>query len=106
MEVQSSQQISMNRGSSYRILACFSFLPRPPMCLSQLFPPLSLSLPQQGSSTRLHRHPSGLIHNLRFSAGIKVGAELQQPSTLPEHPSHNAPHFPHSMLCLSPTLAP
>lgn len=69
------------------------FPPPPPPCLSQLFPLSSLSLPQQGSSTRLHRHPSALIPNLHSTAGNKVGMELQQLSTLPEHPCHNGPHF-------------
>jgi len=75
------------------------FAPPPPPSLPQLFPLSSLSLSQHGSSTHLHRHPSALIPNLRSSAGDKVSAELQQLSTLPEHPSHNAPHFPSSMLC-------
>lgn len=66
------------------------FPPPPLPCLSQLFPLSSLVLPRRGFSIRLHRHPSVLIPNLRFSAGNKVSTELQQLSTMPEHPSHNA----------------
>ena len=69
-----------------------AFLPR----LTALVPAVSSVLPLSASAgllQRLHPHPSALIPNLHSTAGNKVGTELQQPSTLPEHPCHNGPHF-------------
>ncbi len=84
----------------------YLFPPPPPLRSSQLFPLSSLSLPQQDSSTSLHPNPSILIPNLRSSAGDGVGTGHRQLSTLSEHPSHNAPHFPPSMLCALPPWHP
>lgn len=79
---------------------------------TSLVPAVSSILPLSASAgllhppPPLHLHPSVQIPNLRSSAGDGVGTGLQQLSTLPEHPSHNAPSFPSQHALRSPTLAP
>lgn len=73
---------------------------------TSLVPAVSSILPLSASAGLLHPHQSVLIPNLRSSAGDGVGTGLRQLSALPEHPSHNAPHFPPSMLCAPPPWHP
>lgn len=68
----------------------------PCACPSCFLRPPSLRL-SRAPPPRLHRHPSGLIHNPRFSAGYKVSAERQQPlrpagTSIPQSPSFPSQH--------------
>lgn len=60
---------------------------------TSLVPAVSSILPLSASAGLLRPYPSGLISNLRTSAGDGVATGLQQLSALTEHPCHNAPRF-------------